>query len=76
MKILSSILAVVLALSIALQKSPWVFLSGLGALTAVILLIFKDSILGFVAGIQLGANDMVRPGDWIEMPRFRCGRRR
>ena len=45
-------------------------LSGLGAATAVILLIFKDTILGLVAGIQLVANDMVRPGDWIEMPKY------
>jgi miniconductance mechanosensitive channel len=42
----------------------------LGAMTAVLLLVFKDTILGFIAGIQLVANDMVRPGDWIEMPKY------
>jgi miniconductance mechanosensitive channel len=69
-KIFLAVAAGVFALSITLDKSPWVFLSGLGALTAVILLIFKDTILGFVAGIQLNANDMVRPGDWIQMPKY------
>ncbi|MBT7097028.1 mechanosensitive ion channel family protein, partial [Candidatus Poribacteria bacterium] len=53
-----------------IDQSPWKILSGIGALTAVILLIFKDTILGFVAGIQLSANDMVRIGDWIEAPKF------
>lgn len=57
----------VLILSTLLNESPWVFLSGVGAMTAVILLIFKDSILGLVAGIQLSALDMVRVGDWIEI---------
>jgi len=55
-------------LAILLGKSPVVFFSGLGALGAVLMLIFKDSILGFVAGIQLMSYDMVRRGDWIEMP--------
>lgn len=53
-----------------INQSPWKLLSGIGALTAIILLIFKDTILGFVAGIQLSANDMVRIGDWIEAPKF------
>ena len=70
MKILIYFGGGIAALSILLEKSPWVFLSGLGALTAVIMLIFKDSILGLVAGIQLVANDMVRPGDWIEMSKY------
>jgi miniconductance mechanosensitive channel len=51
-------------------QNPIILLSGLGALSAVLMLIFKDSILGLVAGIQLSANDMVRVGDWIEMPKF------
>jgi len=55
------------ALSILLGKEPWVLLSGIGALTAILLLVFKDPILGFVGGIQLIANDLLRPGDWIEM---------
>ena len=53
-----------------LGKSPVVFFSGIGAFTAVIILIFKDSILGFVAGIQLSTNNLVRVGDWIEMPEY------
>ncbi|MDA1191857.1 MAG: mechanosensitive ion channel family protein [Candidatus Poribacteria bacterium] len=52
------------------QQSPWKLLSGIGALTAIILLIFRDSILGLVASIQLSANNMVRIGDWIEMPKY------
>lgn len=60
----------IFALSIVLDKSPWVFLSGMGALTAILLLVFRDTILGLVAGIQLNANDMVRPGDWIEMGKY------
>ena len=55
-------------LAVLLGKSPVVFFSGLGAFTAVLMLIFKDTILGFVAGIQLATNNMVRKGDWIEMP--------
>ena len=55
-------------LAILLGKSPVVLFSGLGAFMAVLLLIFKDTILGFVAGIQLAGNNMVRPGDWISMP--------
>jgi len=47
-----------------------VLLGGIGAMTAIISLIFKDSILGFVAGIQLTSNDMIRIGDWIEMPKY------
>ncbi len=63
-------IAGILVLSVVTGKSPLVFFSGLGALTAVLMLIFKDAILGFVAGIQLSANNMVRKGDWIEMPQF------
>ena len=57
-------------ISIIFDKTPLYFFSGLGALTAVLLLIFKDAILGFVAGIQLAANKMVAHGDWIEMPKY------
>ncbi len=53
-----------------MNRSPLVLLSGIGAMTAILLLIFKDSILGFVAGIQLSVNRMVRIGDWIEMPKY------
>lgn len=60
----------ILTISIVLNKTPIYLLSGLGALTAVLMLIFRDSILGFVAGIQLTANRMVAHGDWIEMPKY------
>jgi miniconductance mechanosensitive channel len=66
-KIFLFVFFAILILATLLDKSPWVFLSGLGAMTAVLMLVFKDSILGFVASIQLSANDMVQPGDWIEM---------
>lgn len=66
-QIIVYIIAAILILSYLLGKSPLYFLTGLGAMTAVLLLIFKDTILGFVASIQLSANDMVRPGDWITM---------
>jgi miniconductance mechanosensitive channel len=52
------------------DRSPLLFLSGFGAMTAVLLLVFKDTILGLVASVQLTANDMVRVGDWIEMPQY------
>ena len=57
-------------LSIIMGESPKFFLGGLGAITAVLMLIFKDSILGLVAGVQLSSNKMVRIGDWIEMPKY------
>ena len=53
-----------------LQRDPWGLLTGLGAMSAVLLLVFRDSILGFVASVQLASNDMVRRGDWIEMPQY------
>jgi miniconductance mechanosensitive channel len=57
-------------LSLVLGRSPRYFLSGLGALTAVLLLIFRDALLGLVAGIQISVNRMVQVGDWIELPQF------
>ncbi len=68
--ILLWVLAAILAIAILTGKSPWGILSVLGGLTAVLLLVFKDTILGFIASLQLSANDMVRVGDWIEMPQF------
>jgi miniconductance mechanosensitive channel len=53
-----------------MDESPAILLSGLGAMTAVLLLVFKDTMLGLVASLQLTANDMVRVGDWIEMPAY------
>lgn len=62
--------SIILVFSIILDKSPWYFLSGLGAMTAILLLIFKDTILSLVAGIQITTNDFIRVGDWVEMPQF------
>lgn len=58
----------IVVVAILIGKSPAVLLTGLGASAAVLMLIFKDSILGFVAGVQLSQNNMVRIGDWIQMP--------
>jgi miniconductance mechanosensitive channel len=69
-KILINGTGIIFILSILLDKSPLYFFSGLGALTAVLLLVFKDVILGLVAGVQLTTNNMVRKGDWIEMPKY------
>jgi miniconductance mechanosensitive channel len=69
-KILLVLFVGVLALAEILDKSPWILLSGLGAMTAVLLIIFKDSLLGLVAGVQLTVNDMAAIGDWIEMPKY------
>lgn len=57
----------ILILSIVLQKDPSYFLTGIGALAAVLLLVFKDTLLGLVAGVQLSANEMVKIGDWVVM---------
>ncbi|MBI9101598.1 MAG: mechanosensitive ion channel family protein [Spirochaetales bacterium] len=69
-QIFTTIVGVILAITTILQKSPLGLLSGIGAMTAVLLLVFRDTILGLVSSIQIGANDMVRIGDWIEMPKY------
>jgi miniconductance mechanosensitive channel len=69
-KIIVFIIVFLLIISLLFNQSPLYMLTGLGAFSAVLLLIFKDPILGFVGGIQLSANDMVRQGDWISMPKF------
>lgn len=61
-------IGVIFVISILINKSPLVLIAGLGAVAAILLLIFKDTILGFVASIQLSANKMLKPGDWISMP--------
>lgn len=60
----------IIIISILVGKDPMVLLTGLGAGTAILMLVFQDTIKGFVAGIQLIANDMLRPGDWITMPKY------
>lgn len=69
-KIVMFIIGSLLILSYLFNQSPLYMIGGLGAFSAVLLLVFKDPILGFVGGIQLSANDMVRQGDWISMPKF------
>ncbi|MCV2884694.1 mechanosensitive ion channel family protein [Aestuariibacter sp. AA17] len=69
-KLVIVIVALLLIIANLLDKSPLLLLSGLGAITAVLMLVFKDAILGFVAGIQIAANRMLNTGDWIEMPSY------
>lgn len=69
-KIAIYIIGGIIILSFLLNKSPLYFFSALGAMTVVLLLIFKDTIMGFVASIQLSANDMIRIGDWVSMPKY------
>ena len=70
LQVLTYFFAGIFVLTIFSNRSPIYFLSGMGALTAVLLLIFKDTILGLVAGIKLSMNKMVAVGDWIEMPKY------
>lgn len=60
----------ILIISVLIGKSPTHLLAGLGASAAILMLVFKDSIMGLVSGVQLSANDMLRPGDWITMPKY------
>ncbi|MEZ3441141.1 mechanosensitive ion channel family protein [uncultured Alistipes sp.] len=64
------LICAILIISILMDKSPTLLLTSLGASAAVLMLIFRDSILGFVSGIQLSANDMLKVGDWISVPKF------
>ncbi len=70
LKIIIICIAVILVASIVIDKDPTRLLAGLGASAAVLMLVFKDSIMGLVAGVQLSANDMLRPGDWIIMEKY------
>lgn len=67
-KLLAALIAVILSLAVILDKSPLVLLGGLGVFASVLMLVFKDVILGFIAGIQLATNRMLARGDWLEMP--------
>ena len=70
LKIIVISIGAIIVVSIFFDKDPSNLLAGLGASAAILMLVFKDSILGLVAGIQLSANDMLRPGDWITMPKY------
>ncbi|MDP6624960.1 MAG: mechanosensitive ion channel family protein [Nitrospinota bacterium] len=69
-KIVLSFLVGIFILATMMDRSPWGLLSGLGAMTAILMFVFKDTLLGFTASLQLSFNDMVRVGDWIEMPKY------
>ncbi|MFP6654457.1 MAG: mechanosensitive ion channel domain-containing protein [Myxococcota bacterium] len=62
------LVAGILVLAALMDRSPWIFVSGIGAMAAVLLLVFRDTILSFAASIQIASNDMIRVGDWIEVP--------
>lgn len=68
--ILTYIFGIIFIIGLLTGQSPWVLMSGVGALTAVILLIFRDTILSFVAGMQITTYDLIHVGDWIEMPQY------
>lgn len=70
LKIIAICIGAIIVASIVIDKNPMKLLAGLGASAAVLMLVFKDSIMGLVAGVQLSANDMLRPGDWITMPKY------
>lgn len=69
-KLLAATVVGILAISLSIGKSLAILISGLGAMAAVLMLVFKDTILGLVAGIQLSANSMLKIDDWLEMPKY------
>ena len=69
-KIILYVLGLVVVVATLMGKSPLLFFSGIGAMTAILLLIFRDTLLSFVASLQVASYDIVRVGDWIEMPQF------
>lgn len=70
LKIVLSIAGIILSVSLISGQSPVALLTGLGALTAVLLLVFRDTILSFVASVQINTHDLVKEGDWIEVPSY------
>ena len=69
LKLIAICIGCIIIISILIDKDPVNILAGLGASAAVLMLVFKDSIMGLVAGVQLSANDMLRPGDWVTLPK-------
>ena len=69
-KVIDYVFAGLFIVSSLSDKSPWYFLTGIGAAMAIILLLFRDTLLSLVASVQLTKNDLIRVGDWIEMPQF------
>jgi miniconductance mechanosensitive channel len=70
--VVAHLAAAILVVATLMDRSPLIFLSGLGAMTAVLLLIFRDTLLSLVAGVQITSNDLIRVGDWIEMSQFQA----
>ena len=70
LRLIINLLSIIVVISIISGQSPLYLLSGLGALTAVLMLIFKDTILSFVSSIQINSNDLFKIGDWVEAPQF------
>jgi len=69
-KIFIYIFGTIIVIGILAAKEPWTLITGLGALTAVIILVFRDTILSFVASIQISSYDLIKKGDWIEVPKY------
>ena len=69
-KLALALIGAIVIVAVLIDRSPLILLSGLGAMSAVLMLVFKDPILSFTAGVQLSSNDMLRVGDWIEMPQM------
>ena len=63
-------IGLIIVIALLIDQSPTVLLGGLGAMTSVLAIVYKDSVLGFVAGIQIASNDLLHQGDWIEMPDY------
>lgn len=69
-KIISSCILIILMLSVITDRTPVFFLTSLGAMTAIVVLVFRDTILGFVGSVQMSTNDLIRIGDWVTMDKF------
>jgi len=70
LKIFFYIIGIIIILGNLMGKSPWIFVSGLGAMTAVLLLVFKDTILSLMASLQISFNDLIKIGDWLSVPHY------
>src|SRR5690606_28060407 len=69
-KIVLYAIATILIIATLIDRSPLILLSGLGAMAAVLMLIFQDTLLSLVASVQITSNDLIRVGDWVEMPQL------
>ena len=69
-KLLLWLAAAIIAVATLMDKNPWSLLGGLGAMTAILLLVFKDTIMGFIASVQIASYELARVGDWIEVPSY------